>query len=620
MKKVLLVLVACLLASTLSAQVLWSEGFSDGIPTTWTMFNDNNISHNEYQRDAWVVNQSLGNPAPAVVSASWFDPAGVADRWLITNSFTVPDSGYFFELEAACYEEAYPDGFMVKVSTTDRESRAAFTTTIINVPAATASFEKYRGSLDAFIGQTIYIAVIQNSNDMNFIVCDNFKVYIPAQNDVDLVSFALPSYAAINNNLDITGTVKNMGVQDLTSFDLTYSVNGGTPIATTVSGINIQSNGTYNFTHDVPFFTDAAGNYEITVTVSNPNGVTDPTPEFNTLSANTIAYDPATTVTRTSVLENFTTAVCQYCPAGHDRIHSALENTSVNTIWVCHHAGFYTDALTCPANEAYMFFYNANSSYAPAMMVDRYHGDPAEPGPVTGVGDVSTISQYLTEVNSRPSFVTLNLDNLNYNPDTRAFSGTVTGRFTNEVWNANTRLTLMVLEDSNVTTQSGATGNYMHFNACRATLTDTWGDPLTVNADGTYTYNVSGTLPANLKAWRCRVVAIISNYNSSDPNDCAVMQAATTANLNAPYVGIGEANEVSLNVYPNPATDYINIEAGSVINEVRVYNPMGQEVYTNNNVNSENLIVNMQDMATGMYMVTIRTDKGVASHRISVVR
>ena len=98
------------------------------------------------------------------------------------------------------------------------------------------------------------------------------------------------------------------------------------------------------------------------------------------------------------------------------------------------------------------------------------------------------------------------------------------------------------------------------------------------------------------------------------------MQAATTANLNAPYVGIGEANEVSLNVYPNPATDYINIEAGSVINEVRVYNPMGQEVYTNNNVNSENLIVNMQDMATGMYMVTIRTDKGVASHRISVVR
>ena len=192
MKKVLLVLVACLLASTLSAQVLWSEGFSDGIPTTWTMFNDNNISHNEYQRDAWVVNQSLGNPAPAVVSASWFDPAGVADRWLITNSFTVPDSGYFFELEAACYEEAYPDGFMVKVSTTDRESRAAFTTTIINVPAATASFEKYRGSLDAFIGQTIYIAVIQNSNDMNFIVCDNFKVYIPAQNDVDLVSFALP--------------------------------------------------------------------------------------------------------------------------------------------------------------------------------------------------------------------------------------------------------------------------------------------------------------------------------------------------------------------------------------------------------------------------------------------
>ncbi len=98
------------------------------------------------------------------------------------------------------------------------------------------------------------------------------------------------------------------------------------------------------------------------------------------------------------------------------------------------------------------------------------------------------------------------------------------------------------------------------------------------------------------------------------------MQAATTANLNAPYVGISEANEVSLNAYPNPATDYLTIEAGSNISEISIYNVMGQKVYDNNKVNGELFVVDTKDMASGMYMVVIRTDKGVASQRFSVVR
>jgi hypothetical protein len=629
MKKTLLVLAAVLMASTMTAQTLWSEDFSQGIPSSWTMFDDGHTAHHENMRSgAWCASSTYGNPVPGVVSCSWFEPAGVADRWLITDSFQVPDSGYVFALDAACYEPAYPDGFMVKVSTTNRDSRDAFLTTIINCPAATGEFFEYRGSLDEFVGQTIYVAVIQNSNDMNFLIADNFKVYVPAANEVALMSVSMPANLAMGSNTPVNGVVKNLGAQPLTSFDVTYNVNGGADVAVyTVTGINVPFGSTYNFSHNVPFSESTPGNYTVTMTVSNPNGVEDPTPADNTQSATTAVYDPATVVPRTSILEQFTGAACGWCPGGHDRIEQALQGT--NTIWAVHHAGFGNDALTCIANQQYTFFYNdGGSTYAPALMVDRFHGVADEPGPVTTVGDVPAIQQYVSTVNSNPCFLTLNIDGITYNADSRTFGGTVTGHFTtSSIYNENTRLTLMVVEDSNIMAQTDySTGstqtlpNYMHFKAVRATLTDVWGDAISVDANGDFTYNVNATLPNNLKAWRCRVIAIVSDRNANDANACSVMQAATTENLNAPYVGISEANEVSLNAYPNPATDYLTIEAGSNIREVSIYNVMGQKVYGSNNVNGELFVVDTKDMASGMYMVTIRTDKGVASQRFSVVR
>ena len=629
MKKTLLVLAAVLLASTITAQTLWSEDFSQGIPSTWTMFNDGYTAHQTNMLDAWNATDAYGNPAPGVVSCSWFDPqgAGVADRWLITDVFVVPDSGYTFSLEAACYEAAYPDGFIVKVSTTNRDSRSAFTETIINCPAATTEFVEYRGLLDQFVGDSIYIAVIQNSNDMNFLIADNFKVYKPAQNEVKLLSTSIPSYVTVGTDTPVNGVVKNVGVQPLTSFDVTYSVNGGADVAVyTFTGLNLPYGTTYSFSHNVPFNEATEGSYTVTMTVSNPNGVEDPSPEDNVMSASTIVYDATSCVPRTSILEEFTGATCGYCPGGHNRVQQALAGT--NTIWAAHHAGFNTDALTCSANQAYTFFYNdGGSTYAPAMMIDRYHGAADEPGPVTSVYAVDGIQQYLAEVNSVPCFLTLNVDGINYDASSRTFSGTVTGHFTSQIYNANTRLTLMVAEDSNIMAQTDySTGyaqtipDYMHMHAIRATLTDIWGDAIDVNADGDFTYTLNATLPSNLKAWRCRVIAIVSDRNAADPNACAVMQAATTANLNAPYVGISEANEVSLNAYPNPATDHLTVEAGSNISEICIYNALGQKVYSNNSINAEYFVVNTSDMAAGMYMIAIRTDKGVASQRFAIAR
>ena len=618
MKKILLVLLTVLTFSSLTAQTLWSENFSNGIPSTWTMFNDNNTAHNTSQTDAWNLSSSYGNPAPGVVSASWFDPAGVADRWLITNSFTVPDSGYVFSIEAACYEAAYPDGFIVKVSTTNRDSREAFTSTIIEVPSATTTFTEYRGSLDEFVGQTIFIAVVQNSNDMNFLIADNFMVTKPSQNDIQLVSVSLPAYVAEGVNTPVNGVVRNMGSQPLTSFDVTYNINGGADVAVyTVTGLNITYGNTCSFSHDVPFNESVSGKYTIQMTVSNPNNDTDPSPSDNVATTSTNVYNPSATVPRTSILEQFTGADCGYCPGGHDRIEQALAGT--NTIWAVHHAGFGNDGLTCSANTTYTFFYNdGGSTYAPAMMVDRFHGDAGEPGPVTGVySSVSNIINYVNTINQIPCFLTLNVNGITYDSQNRALGGTVTGHFSSNIYGENTRLTLMIVEDSNLMDQKDySTGssvtikNYMHMNAVRGTITNVWGDPISVDANGDFTYNVNYTLPSNLKAWRCRIIAIVSDRNANDANACAVMQAAQTANLNAPYVGINQADEVGLDIYPNPTNGIVNIETEG-LQKVEVLDITGRVVMTTNESS-----VNMSNLSNGIYMVRVTTMNGISTQKV----
>lgn len=628
MKKVLSIVAVLLMAVAVNAQVLLDEDFSGGIPSTWTMFTDGHSAHNASQTAAWSVSYDCGNPAPGVVSASWFEPAGTADRWLITDSIQIPTTGYVFCIEAACYEAAYPDGFMVKVSTTDRESRASFTETIISVSACTDVFTEYRGSLDAFAGQTIYIAVIQNSNDMNFLIADNFKVMVPPINEIALTALDMPDFVALGSSINVSGTVRSTGVAPLTSYDVIYTVNDGAPVTYTVNNINIARGSTHNFTHNVPFTPEAAGTYSISVTIANPNGEEDPSFDDNSLVNDVVVYDPSTTVSRTNILEQFTGAACGYCPAGAERISQAVSGR--NVIWVTHHAGFGTDGLSNASSSQYTFFYNNGpNTFAPAMMVNRYHGDATAPGPVVSVYPTNEIASYLDELGNVPCFLNLDMSGLNFDANTRVLSGNVTGHFTSNVYNSNTRLTLFLIEDSIDMDQAdyynGLEANnyyvpYTHMHTCRGTLTNAWGDAITPDANGDFTYNVNYTLPANHKAWRCRVAGIVADYYSGDANSCTVYQAASTENFNAPYVGISEANEVSLRAYPNPATDYITVEAGAVINEIVLINSIGQTVQTLNNVNSEYAVLNTQNLATGVYMLSIRTNNGLATQRISVVR
>ncbi|MCK4570010.1 MAG: T9SS type A sorting domain-containing protein, partial [Bacteroidales bacterium] len=85
--------------------------------------------------------------------------------------------------------------------------------------------------------------------------------------------------------------------------------------------------------------------------------------------------------------------------------------------------------------------------------------------------------------------------------------------------------------------------------------------------------------------------------------------------------GIGDdpviAEVTSTNIYPNPARDHLTIESNKIIEEVRIYNNMGQLVYSGQFGNSQ-IMVNTSNFITGMYIVQVRSGEAVEVRKLII--
>ena len=79
--------------------------------------------------------------------------------------------------------------------------------------------------------------------------------------------------------------------------------------------------------------------------------------------------------------------------------------------------------------------------------------------------------------------------------------------------------------------------------------------------------------------------------------------------------GIGES-EASVKAYPNPTSGKITIEAEGMT-EVSVYNALGQCVLRKE-VTGEQSTIDLQHASEGLYLLRVKTEKGVVSHRITI--
>ncbi|MBQ9312764.1 MAG: T9SS type A sorting domain-containing protein [Bacteroidales bacterium] len=104
-------------------------------------------------------------------------------------------------------------------------------------------------------------------------------------------------------------------------------------------------------------------------------------------------------------------------------------------------------------------------------------------------------------------------------------------------------------------------------------------------------------------------------YNVNDEKGTSKEVRFTTTGTG---VGLADGVEnINVTVYPNPATDYVSVSSLNLINEVTLFNSLGQSVYTNT-VKANGYNIPVSNLQKGVYFIQVKTQNGVASKRVVV--
>ena len=609
------VLITLLLAGfTCNAQVLLFETFNDGIPSEWKMFNDENTAHHSVYRDAWATNTQYGCPAPSAASTSWFLVANQADRWMILQPVLINSTGLSFAMEARCLERSYPDGFEVRISTRGDSLRTLFEDTpLLQQYHCDTTFHTYYASLDDYVGDTVWIAIVQNSDDMNLLLVDNVRICNLNGEELELTQINVPTFVQPDSVFHIGGRVTNRSQLPLTGFSFSYTIDGTPYPGMTIRGINVINGEYFNFEDTTSIALDE-GYHEIEVTIASLSSSSQDFVDNNTLSI-ILPVMPAvpTAWERHTLIEQFADA--NNTISGH--LDSKLRNilsSNDNLIWIAYHPS--DQFSNAAATQLYNTFENPQ---LPAVAFDRAPiFQRRGSNPFYNLYAAGVLASVADRMSAIPAPVGISISECSFNPSARYIQATINGASAINLNTKNPRLTVLLVEDSVWADGYGSySSNSRTDNVVRGILYD---EPLSPLSDSTYQVTINGTIPPTCAAWRCKIVAFISN-DDPDITRRQVFNADLSEHFEATYVGIQDADqETQISLYPNPATDRFTITSQSPINAVQLFDMQGKLIKQTKCNNRNEQTISVENLRSGLYIVAISTAKGQSFQRISVLK
>lgn len=114
------------------------------------------------------------------------------------------------------------------------------------------------------------------------------------------------------------------------------------------------------------------------------------------------------------------------------------------------------------------------------------------------------------------------------------------------------------------------------------------------------------------------VFTALSFGGITEPETRTLLMANIVAFL---WGSVGE-NEITsqksqLNVFPNPANGYVNITSGNNIEDIEIYNIVGQKVFYKNNL-EKNITINTNEFESGIFFVRIKTTDGYQTQKLTI--
>lgn len=630
MKKSLLALSALFSVGSAFSQVVLSENFDAGttLPAGWAQYNVDGLTPatnvNYMGTNAWMVRaNSVTGAGNHLVSTSWYNPAGTSNDWVVSPSIAVPNStGFMCQFDVMAPDAQFLDGYKVYVSTTGNQVADFTNPAVLTVAAAPNTYTTQSFSLDAYQGQNIYIAIQNNSNDKFLLFVDNFVVRKPMNNDAMLLSSSLNRYSLTNTNNTLSMSVKNDGANAITG--LTVDWNDGTAHSSVIS-TNIAPGATVTVNHPTAVSYATVVEKNLNVTITAVNGSADATDNTSTNKINTVsAISP-----KVVLFEEGTGTWCGWCPRGAVAMEY-MDNTYPNTF-----AGVAVhndDPMMVTAYDAAAAFSGFPGANVDRVLLgvdvsdqdfDAYYQDRKDLISPAGLGIQTGGSGNAVTVTVNATFRTVFAAS-NYRLGVIITEDNVTGTAvgynqTNYYSSASQNIALTGAGHNWQTEPNPVPAANMEYDHVgRALLGGYTGQAGSVPAaitDGqvvSYTFNY--TVPGTSNRANMHAVAVLVDQSTGEVVNAKEISLAT--------LGLAEASTINMEVFPNPASDVVNVkfEGKGGDYTVSIIDLSGRTVASKvvTGAGATAVEVPVTGLVAGNYLVSIANETGSYTQKLMV--
>lgn len=148
-------------------------------------------------------------------------------------------------------------------------------------------------NLSDFAGDTVHIAFVYEDNGgwLYGFAIDSVSVEILLDLDAHLAEINSRPFGKENTPIALSGTIFNNGATVISTLEISYAANGGTPVIKTLDNLDIPAFEYYHFELPNPWTPTTAGNYTIAMEITAVNGTSDEILDNNSGAFNAVIYE-----------------------------------------------------------------------------------------------------------------------------------------------------------------------------------------------------------------------------------------------------------------------------------------------------------------------------------------
>ena len=624
MKKILLSLAAVLAATGLMAQgqsVIYSENFDNGIPSTWTQTTNATDGGFLGGNSTSLSSQyfSFTNPGSNFVATN--DDGCNCDK---SNEYLITDvidlSGYSVmhaTFKTFYYGATYQGATEVAEFLYSTNGGATWTSLGTLDPAG--DWETQWIDVTAACGNANVQFAFNYQDGGGWLYglgIDDFALFAPYNFDVAMESLNMPTTLGLNNApFTFEGTLRNYGGATITSATINYSVNGGTPVTESLSGLSIAPYDTYTWTHTTAWNPSTTGTYSVDFYALPINGTFDQNTSNDNLN---VSLEVLTaTADRVVLAEEFTSSTCGPCASFNPGYKQLLDANSANTETGRVTSVKYQMNWPSPGNDP---AYNQEAA-------DRRvaYGISGVPDVVYSGSNIPTSQANIDIVKDVPSLANLSAE------------WSATGNYiqcdatVNALADLGSNVVLhMAMIEKQINHSIQTNGETVFYHVFRKFMDGSNGHSMSnMTAGNTYTHYANSTISVNAAPaqgsfdfWigtsNMDVIVWLQNTTTGEVLQSAYGKYTTS--------GINEMDDVArfIAVYPNPSNEVAGIELDLIDRSdvtLNLVNSLGQTVYTSSkslDAGIQKIEVPTASLSAGLYFINVNVDGISKTLRLNV--